>query len=207
MGTRPVKDARDLETNEKIYFIGHAKATYMSSGKSVEEAINNIIINGGGGSGEGGALTEEQIIAMGFTKNQGTITEVRMNGVSKGTSGVVDLGSVITSHQDISGKQDKLESGVNIKTINGEPILGGGNIVVESGGGDIKEVYIGDTQPTDDNYDLWIDEDATDDSFSIDENMSDTSTNPVQNRVVKSYIDEMVGSIASIVDIINGEVI
>ena len=30
-----------------------------------------------------------------------------MNGASKGTSGVVDLGTVITSHQDISGKLDK----------------------------------------------------------------------------------------------------
>ena len=36
----------------------------------------------------------------------GTITEITMNGVSKGTSGVVDLGTVITSHQDISGKED-----------------------------------------------------------------------------------------------------
>jgi hypothetical protein len=27
-----------------------------------------------------------------------------MNGASKGTSGVVDLGTVITAHQDISGK-------------------------------------------------------------------------------------------------------
>ena len=27
-----------------------------------------------------------------------------MNGASKGTSGVVDLGTVLTSHQDISGK-------------------------------------------------------------------------------------------------------
>ena len=34
----------------------------------------------------------------------GTITGITMNGVSKGTSGVVDLGTVITSHQDISGK-------------------------------------------------------------------------------------------------------
>lgn len=30
-----------------------------------------------------------------------------MNGASKGTSGVIDLGTVITSHQDISGKADK----------------------------------------------------------------------------------------------------
>lgn len=40
------------------------------------------------------------------TSNTGTITEIKMNGISKGTSGVVDLGTVITSHQDISGKLD-----------------------------------------------------------------------------------------------------
>lgn len=34
----------------------------------------------------------------------GTVTEITMNGVSKGTSGVVDLGTVLTAHQDISGK-------------------------------------------------------------------------------------------------------
>jgi len=40
----------------------------------------------------------------GYTNNVGTITGIKMNGVSKGTSGVVDLGTVIT---DISGKLDK----------------------------------------------------------------------------------------------------
>lgn len=38
------------------------------------------------------------------TSNTGTITGVTMNGVSKGTSGVVNLGTVLTEHQDISGK-------------------------------------------------------------------------------------------------------
>jgi hypothetical protein len=45
----------------------------------------------------------------------------------------VDLGTVITSHQDISGKQDKLVSGTNIKTINGTSILGSGNITISGG--------------------------------------------------------------------------
>lgn len=45
-------------------------------------------------------------IATGATANAGTITGIKMNGASKGTSGVVDLGTVITAHQDISGKQD-----------------------------------------------------------------------------------------------------
>lgn len=40
----------------------------------------------------------------GYTSNVGTITGITMNGSSKGTSGVVDLGTVITAHQDISGK-------------------------------------------------------------------------------------------------------
>lgn len=44
------------------------------------------------------------ISGLGYTTNTGTITGITMNGASKGTSGVVDLGTVITSHQDISGK-------------------------------------------------------------------------------------------------------
>lgn len=63
---------------------------------------------------------------------KGTVTGIKMNGASKGTSGVVDLGTVITAHQDISGKQDKLTSGSNIKTINNTSILGSGNLSIPS---------------------------------------------------------------------------
>ena len=79
------------------------------------------------------SITEEDVAGWGFTKNTGTITEIKMNGSSKGTSGsvnlgnivtkvkingsektptsgVVDLGTVITEHQDISGKLDKTEA-------------------------------------------------------------------------------------------------
>ena len=72
------------------------------------EALLDIVSQGGSSGGEGGTITEAELLAMGFTKNLGTITEVKMNGASKGTSGVVDLGNVITEHQDISGKQDKI---------------------------------------------------------------------------------------------------
>ena len=43
----------------------------------------------------------------GFTANEGTITRVKMNGNTIATSGIADLGTVITEHQDISGKLDK----------------------------------------------------------------------------------------------------
>lgn len=53
------------------------------------------------------AVTESTVSGWGFTKNAGTITGIKMNGSSKGTSGVVDLGTVITAHQDISGLMPK----------------------------------------------------------------------------------------------------
>lgn len=41
----------------------------------------------------------------------------------------------LTSHQDISGKQDTLVSGTNIKTINNQTLLGSGNITIQGGSG------------------------------------------------------------------------
>lgn len=46
------------------------------------------------------------------TSNVGTITGITMNGASKGTSGVVDLGTVLVSHQGVT-----LESGTNNGTL------------------------------------------------------------------------------------------
>lgn len=40
--------------------------------------------------------TESTVGGWGFTKNPGTVTGVKMNGQTKGTSGIVDLGPVIT---------------------------------------------------------------------------------------------------------------
>ena len=49
-------------------------------------------------------VTQQTVANWGFTKNTGTITEIKMNNSSKGSSGSVDLGTVLTSHQAI--KQD-----------------------------------------------------------------------------------------------------
>nr|DAD76600.1 MAG TPA: collagen alpha 1(VIII) chain protein [Siphoviridae sp. ctOkv13] len=46
-------------------------------------------------------VIETTVSGWGFTKNAGTITGIKMNGSSKGTSGVVDLGTVLTAHQAI----------------------------------------------------------------------------------------------------------
>ncbi len=59
------------------------------------------------------------------------------DGSSAQTITASDLGA-LTSHQDISGKQDKLVSGTNIKTINGNSILGSGDLTISGGGGSIS---------------------------------------------------------------------
>ena len=85
-------------------------------------------------NGTDSLVTESTISEWGFTKNTGTVNSVKINGTTKSpSSGVVDLGTVITAHQDISGKQDKLVSGTNIKTINGESIVGSGDLTIEGG--------------------------------------------------------------------------
>lgn len=69
----------------------------------------------------GTEITEATISGWGFTKNAGTITGIKMNGATKGTSGVVDLGNVLTEHQ-------------KLKTINNQSLVGEGNIVIQGGG-------------------------------------------------------------------------
>ena len=61
-------------------------------------------------------------------KYTGTITGIKMNGASKGTSGVVDLGTVITAHQDISGKADssslaKVATSGSYNDLSNKPII------------------------------------------------------------------------------------
>ena len=210
MATRKIKNAKDLVTDELIYFKSHAQATFMSDGTTVEDKINGLQ-NGGGvdlskyvqktelssvaTSGNyndlsnkptiPSAVTESTVSGWGFTKNAGTVTGIKSNGTTitlnsgvadipaantgtygvtklssatnststtlaatasavkaaydlansyKGTvtgvkingttksptSGVVDLGTVITSHQ-------------TLKTINGQSIVGSGDISISGG--------------------------------------------------------------------------
>lgn len=71
--------------------------TSAQTQSAITSATQNFVTSGD---------VETQITGHGYTNNVGTITGINMNGVSKGTSGVVDLGTVITSHQDISGKEN-----------------------------------------------------------------------------------------------------
>jgi len=92
-------------------------------------------------------VTTDTVSGWGYTKNAGTVTGVKMNGTTKSpSSGVVDLGTVITSHQDISGKADKSATVSTVaysttdkkitKTINGtaSDVVTAATIVTDGGG-------------------------------------------------------------------------
>lgn len=75
----------------------------------------------------------------------GTSTDVQINGssiTSSGTANIVTEGvydastnkiATMSDMPDITGKQDALVSGTNIKTINNQSILGSGNINISGG--------------------------------------------------------------------------
>lgn len=73
MSTRKIKDAKDLSTNELIYFKGHAQATYMSDGRTVEEAVNNIAF--GEGVAPSSYVTAIKIDGVNRTPGDTSITE------------------------------------------------------------------------------------------------------------------------------------
>lgn len=84
--------------NTDIDLSGYVPTTRKINNKALSSDINL------GASDVG--VTEAAFPGLNKT---GTVTAVRMNGETKNpASGVVDLGTVITAHQDITGKQDKL---------------------------------------------------------------------------------------------------
>ena len=107
MSTRKIKDAKDLSTNELIYFKGHAQATYMSDGRTVEEAVSGMSGVSGGTIDTSNLATKDELatkqdiisdintIRSNAANYKGTVTSVKINGQSKSpSSGVVDLGYI-----------------------------------------------------------------------------------------------------------------
>ena len=159
-------------------------------------------------------------------KYTGTITGVSANGTSVATSGVANIPAASTSAYGVTklssatnststalaatasavksaydlanGKQDKLVSGTNIKTVNGTSILGSGDITISGGssGANVQAVDTGDVLD--------------------DVNVSYATTAYVDNKFANieltdyattDYVDGLIGDINSVLEsIISGEV-
>lgn len=79
MANRIIKDAKDVKSNELIYFRGHAKATYMSDGRTVEDAINSV--GTGSGADMSNYYTKAQVDAKGYLTSIPSeyVTETEIN--------------------------------------------------------------------------------------------------------------------------------
>lgn len=138
MATRKIIDPK--QNGEKVWLKGHAQAIYMSNGSTVEDTINNIQADNDFITTEtdpiflaspAAGITEEHISSWnGKQENISDIETIRQ-GAAKGAIAVQhsELSSVATS-----GNYNDLIDKPNIKTINGESILGEGNITVEMEG-------------------------------------------------------------------------
>lgn len=103
------KKISDLATTSQLPTVNNGTLTIQKNGTNVQTFTANQSTNATANitvPTKVSELTNDS----GYTTNNGTITGIKMNGASKGTSGVVDLGTVLTAHQDISGKQDKITS-------------------------------------------------------------------------------------------------
>lgn len=191
MSTRTIKDAVDLNTNALIYFRGHAKATYMSNGATVEDTINSklnkeeadtiyqpignyiekseiptkvselendvpyalrsyveneIIRLDNNYTQYQLKITEDNKLPYSFISNVPTelsqfnndanyVTATDVNGEIDDAGQTYVTETLLSS--ELEKKQDKLVSGINVRTINGNSILGSGDIVIKNDNADI----------------------------------------------------------------------
>lgn len=136
------------------------------------------------------------------TSNVGTVTSVKINNSTKSPSnGVVDLGTVITEHQDISGKVDKVDgkglSTNDYTTTEKNKLAGiaeGAEVNVQSdwnatsGDAFIKNKPTLATVATSGSYNDLSNKPTIPSAITIDSSLSSTSTNPVQNKVINSAL-------------------
>lgn len=169
-------DLNTLATKEEL--ATKADTSALSSKQDTLVSGTNIkTINGDSILGSGNLVIQSGTSNWDDIQGKPQFAEVATSGnyndlINKPT--IPDVSDLATK-QEIAGKQDTLVSGTNIKTINGNSVLGAGDITIQAGG-------------------------------TIDTAMSDTSENAVQNKVIKKYIDDLVGNILTQLQEINGTI-
>lgn len=96
--------------NTDIDLNGYVQKTTTIAGVDLQDNITKAELLTALNVADGATKVDESTVSgWGFTKNQGTVNSVKMNGeVIAITDGAVDLGTVIREHQSLDGKQDKL---------------------------------------------------------------------------------------------------
>lgn len=125
MATRKIKDAKDLSTNELIYFKGHAKATFMSDGKTVEDAILEMETGGSGGileetdpvfsASAAASITEEKKAEWDDKQDKILDLDVIREGAGLGTTALQFVPSEYITEEELNNKGYATTSALNDK--------------------------------------------------------------------------------------------
>jgi len=130
-------------------------------------------------SGSYNDLTDKPVIPAGVTVDQ-TLDTSSTNAIANSavatalnskadSSALSDYATTTAMNTALTGKQDTLVSGTNIKTINNQSLLGEGNITIEGGS-----------------------------QITVDSALSASSTNPVQNKVIYAAIGDIESALRTI---------
>lgn len=156
-------DSTKAVMGKTIYTELSKKQDKLVSGTSIK-TINNTSILGSGNISIP-IITVDSAITSGSANavQSGAVYTANQNLANTVNTYHTELNDKITDlYSQLNTKQATLVSGTNIKTINGASILGSGNITIEGGGGGT--------------------------SVTVDDNISSTSENPVQNKVIYSAL-------------------
>ena len=187
--------------------IKHDSELSTTSTNSVQNAVVTTAINNKQDYLVSGSniksVNGQSLLGSGAVAHDTTITATSSNAVASSAL-----------YTALAGKQDTLVNGENIRTLNGKSLLGEGNIeldlslyiIVKSlpATGDPNKIYLVPDDTDTSKYQKWVyvieDEEGTwsslgsmdGSSLQVDEDLSDTSTNPVQNKVVTAALNERV---------------
>ena len=197
-------------------------------------------ISGGGAVSSVNGQTGEVVITAGSLN---VYNKTEIDTALNGKQGKLSVGYPLTldklnnlslapegyaTKEELATKQDSLISGYNIKTINGQDVLGQGGIEISGGGtvdselnetsenpvqnkvitaalnGKQNSLVSGTNIKTINGNSILGEGNIEITGGTVDTTMSDTSENAVQNKVIKSYVDGLVGDINSVLTRING---
>lgn len=173
-----------------------------------DKSIQKMGVVIGNADNGGTGYSDNPTVVVRNTSGNIFINDGHYNGIGCTTKYATYL--VEQNKTDISGKQDKLISGTNIKTINNQTLLGSGNITI-SGGGDVtaagdntftgNNVFSGiaiadildgtQYQITGDNGVLMFASGATNDDIQLSGVATPTFSNSAAN---KSYVDTQINT-------------
>ena len=137
----------DEQMSDKVYLIKDAENVYQAplvSGTNIKTINGNSILGegnieiqgggGGGGTSEHQNITQAEYDALTPEQKQADIVYFITDAGDYALKSEIPDVTGFATKTEVSAKQDTLVSGTNIKTINGNSILGSGNIEIKSGG-------------------------------------------------------------------------